>query len=422
MLRDLQRTIGNARVTRLIVQRATETRGKRESVVPGTLVPNLFVQLAPESPDPVLLITTIEGAAVPERRAAYANTPLRDLLISRMTGDDRKRVLSALLAGKPYLPGAMSILYQSLTTLERHDIDVAIQARFLSETGIGDPLDWTNADDKPLARRWLELRDLVVDTLLVRPDRVKAYEDYLREAVALLSSVDYGRASGWAVGEDAEDKYDLEFWEEIPDEEVMKSEGKGLGMLRLKPGVRPSQAIDELFAKLDHWAFDCAEFVQVAHLYAMRHTMGDQAFERILAEDAGKAQVLLRSHGSTGLKSRVLYQRDKPGDKMREFYSGTDVETSVDQLLADAPIGSRIVWRNLAANPADDIYNENTIKLGPDEFAAHGLDPDNKKTVFTRARVELELARRTWTLAGDPDQKEIDANVFIRAIQHYIVP
>jgi hypothetical protein len=108
---------------------------------------------------------------------------------------------------------------------------------------------------------------------------------------------------------------------------------------------------------------------------------------------------------------------------MREFPGDREVDESADELLAAAPVGSRIVWRNLAVDPDDpteaDLFNENAVKLGPDEFAAHGL---GEKHVMTRAELELELARATWDLGGDPDRTEIETNIFIRSIQHIVIP
>jgi hypothetical protein len=98
---------------------------------------------------------------------------------------------------------------------------------------------------------------------------------------------------------------------------------------------------------------------------------------------------------------------------------GDEVKTSVDELLREAPIGSRVTWRNLEAPESSDFFNENTIKLGADRYAAHGFGTTN---VFTRAELELSLARATRPEATDADRAEFEAFVFVRAIQHFLVP
>lgn len=422
LVAGLQQTYGNAHVTRLL-QRAPPTAPVE---VEGDLVSRLLLLLVPERADPAALVATIELADLAERYHVYQRVALRELIMGRLAGDEaaRVRVFGALLTGLHYHPGAESILYGELPHDERVPIDTVVNARLLLETGIGRPLDWSQASDRPLARRWLVLRDQRMDEVYGRPERRRLYEDYLREAIDLLRGVRFGRSTGRGVGPDSDpdqEHYDLALWDEVRDEEVGEATGQEVAMLRLKPGISPALAIDELFAKVDQWAFDCAEFVQVAQLYAQRHALGDTAFDRWVSGARGGAEFLLRNHGSTGLLSDVLFQRDGPDEPMRAYPDQRPVAESVDELLAAAPVGSRIVWRNLAANPSSDAYNENAIKLGSDQFAAHGLGETDQNT-FTRAELELELARVTWTLGGDPDTSEIEANVFIRSIQHYIVP
>ncbi len=262
-----------------------------------------------------------------------------------------------------------------------------------------------------------------MDDVYDRPERELAYADYLREGIEKLEGAQFGRSWGAGVGADNEDTYQGEFWEEVRDEDATAATEKDVGMLRLKSGVSAAAAIDALFAAPEQWALDCAEFVQVAHLYAQRHTLGDLKFDQRVMDRDGTIRFSLRGHGSTGLASDRLYQREEPEDKMREFPGDREVDESADELLAAAPVGSRIVWRNLAVDPDDpteaDLFNENAVKLGPDEFAAHGL---GEKTVMTRAELELELARAAWDLGGDPDRTEIETNIFIRSIQHIVIP
>jgi hypothetical protein len=209
--------------------------------------------------------------------------------------------------------------------------------------------------------------------------------------------------------------YDLANWEVI---EEVDPAGTADTALRLKSGVLPSVAIDELFAKLDDWAFDCAEFVQVAHLYARRHTLGELFDDpRLFEESGGTLTVVLRPQGSTGMLQGVMFKRETRDEPMTRIPGNVEEERDVDTLLAAAPVGSRVVWRNQLAPPDTYRFNENALKLGPDEFAAHGLDA--KKKIYTRAELELGLAQAE---EPDADDAYVQENVFIVGIEHLVTP
>jgi hypothetical protein len=75
------------------------------------------------------------------------------------------------------------------------------------------------------------------------------------------------------------------------------------------------------------------------------------------------------------------------------------------------------VWRNQLA-PVDSYrYNENAIKLGSDEFGAHGLEA--RKKIYTRAELELGLAQAE---EPDADSVYVEENVFIIGIEHFVMP
>ena len=56
----------------------------------------------------------------------------------------------------------LSHLYQNLPPFERGPIDREVDAMFRKETGYAAKLDWQNVRDKPHARTWLRIRDVVV--------------------------------------------------------------------------------------------------------------------------------------------------------------------------------------------------------------------------------------------------------------------
>jgi hypothetical protein len=61
-----------------------------------------------------------------------------------------------------YVPGMLSHLYQNLPASERSDVDQQVDALFQKETGITAKLDWNDRKDRPQARVWLTMRDVVI--------------------------------------------------------------------------------------------------------------------------------------------------------------------------------------------------------------------------------------------------------------------
>jgi len=161
---------------------------------------------------------------------------------------------------------------------------------------------------------------------------------------------------------------------------------------------KPSEAIDEMFDNLHLWTFDCAEYLQVAQWYAQRHTLGAEAFDKKMT---GLGGLTLRPHGSTGIMTKEIYIRKTPYSM---FYRQNNVTMQTEpsdkmdfQLLIEAPIGTRVTWTNAAAPTASDpagrwwsFGNENTIKTGDDQFAAHPFG------TLSQAEIECRLAARGY--------------------------
>lgn len=218
-----------------------------------------------------------------------------------------------------------------------------------------------------------------------------------------LEEVQFGRA-------EEEEKFDKEFWE---------IEESNLMFLALKKGKRPSDAIDAMFSKekLKEWSIDCSQYVQVAHFFALRHTLGRKAFNERMG-----TEMKFRIHDSTGIRSLIFFKRGGPAEQMTNQADKKKDPRTVDDILQAAPEGSRVMWTNLEIDPAGDksqYRNENTVKLGPDSFAAHGFQEAIGKSVFARLELERQLgffSRKEFT---DSDLKEF---VFISQIEHYEMP
>jgi hypothetical protein len=284
-------------------------------------------------------------------------------------------------------------------------------------------------------RRYREdLRDRLVDEmsgseLAYALDLLETpYEHYLQEANQKLASTPFGSfgdVSTYCFPEEHETTsgttrvywYDQEFWE--PDVDQVH----GTCKVKLLPGKRPSEAIDAMFDHQGRWKIACAEFVQIAHVYALRQTLGAKRFDERFASQGLSLE--LKRRESTGVVSEVTYRRTSPGANMTRSDTREVDPRSVDEILAAAPIGSRVRWTNLAGVGVDKPNpweNENTIKLGPDKFGAHGTANGflfARSNTHTREQVELLTARGTNPSA---DAAYVRANIFISEIEIFRDP
>jgi hypothetical protein len=226
------------------------------------------------------------------------------------------------------------------------------------------------------------------------------YEQKLKEAVAMLKGVSFGRA------ENPPRKFDTDYW-------LLQRDTQYTLKLVLKLGKRPSDAIDAMFNNLGDWKVDCAQFIQVAEWYALRQAFGADEFNR----KVGGLSFELRPHMSTGINTKEQYNRSGPGVQMRRSSDGAVEPKTVEQIITDAPIGSRVMWTNLKAPTSSAFRNENTIKVGPDLYAAHGFGGD--RNTFSRAEIEEKLAKVENPTA---DAAYITANVFVAQIEYYDTP
>jgi hypothetical protein len=243
------------------------------------------------------------------------------------------------------------------------------------------------------------------------------YARLLREGAEKLSRVAFGRPE---FGRDPTVGGDPVFGVEDFDERYWSVEGdtRTRSKLVLLPKKSPAQAIDAIFDKRgEGWKCDCALFVQILHLYALRHTYGAVTFN----QRQGPGMVL-RIHGSTGIDRRMLYERIKPDQQMWRSDGKFDPRT-IDQILRDVPLGTRVMWTNRQINPATpegralDAYRfENTVKVGREQFAALGF---GMQRIFTRGDLELNLAKIT---KKSPTPAYIAENVFIKEVEEYRLP
>ncbi len=241
-----------------------------------------------------------------------------------------------------------------------------------------------------------------------KPSRRRIYVRRLKEAVSKLRNVMFGRAE--------ENRFDHEYWEVRPDPYSRFQQ-----MLVLRRGKHPADAIEKIFERLNRWSLCCAQFVQVAQLYALRHAYGRKTFRRIMPVWMARYRrkiFALRMQWSSGLTAKVIRTRERPDaafNRIRGRQSrGVREQKTAATLLKEAPVGARVAWTNLQAQGT--ARHQNAVKLGQNTFGTHF--PGGRKR-FTREQIESRMARSTNINADD---RYIRNNVFISRIEIYRTP
>lgn len=180
--------------------------------------------------------------------------------------------------------------------------------------------------------------------------------------------------------------------------------------------ISPTDALLDIFNNPNSYALDCAETGQVMHLYATYKCLGSkEAFDKYLKDEFPQSKGLL-----------VIVQQDSPGvitEKTMENLIGQSwsVSTggsvtvgSLDKLLSEIPIGSRIAIQNSASPDGEDFQNENFYKVGDNQYAANPMGG-----VLSLEAIKKELASYTWTEEGEPTDAYIKRVIKVTNIEIY---
>lgn len=176
----LQRTIGNA-----AVQRFVEGADDRQTL--AELIDSLGQVGAPVPPE--VFLDAARRAGPDECLRFYLLADVRDRIADAYHPGDSRRIFAQLLRA-PYRPGVESIFYDALRDSDAtafDEVNDEVNRRFVDETGITDPLDWSNEADRPFARRWLMLRDDVM-TDRMRAEEDEEYREFKAEILAQVPS------------------------------------------------------------------------------------------------------------------------------------------------------------------------------------------------------------------------------------------
>jgi hypothetical protein len=262
---------------------------------------------------------------------------------------------------------------------------------------------------RPRLRSGLSLRRCTEKSAAVKPaparepipaDPKAIYRQKLGEGAEKLKDVSFGRC-------DTRGSFDDDFWEQVISEDLSESH------LALKSGKRASDAIDAMFANPKKWSLDCAQFVQFTEHYALRHALGADEFNRRVGPG-----LVIKVHNMGLLATSTYVNRDAPDLPWREFPGNKPVSKAADQLLDEAPIGARVMWTNVAAPSSSAFHNENTVKVGPDRFAAQGFAGQK---FFSQAELKQKLADvAAPTKPASADY--VSKNIFLKQIETFDTP
>jgi hypothetical protein len=218
------------------------------------------------------------------------------------------------------------------------------------------------------------------------------------------------------------DGFDTDFWVKVKDP-VFECK------LVLKEGRTPAQAIKALFdpERRDRWQVDCGQFVQLTHYYALLHTLIEQA-----GNEKGGSELFnerigtpfeLKQVSSTGLKTRILWGKDRPeGDEMQEYERVPGAREGqpkkdgrvrkVADVLKEAPMGSRVVFYQPGILHNENYRVENTMKVGEDLYSAHPLE----KGILRQKEIIEEMSKA----AENPEMAK--HQIFISEVEYYDLP
>jgi hypothetical protein len=196
----------------------------------------------------------------------------------------------------------------------------------------------------------------------------------------------------------------------------------------LKSGVMPHVAIKAVFERGDKWAMDCIDYVVAARLYAECIAKGDIEFDRKYLDLGGYVNpqpMKMAQHDTPGLTGQGMWQRDRQGGEFRLEGEGTGQApqsfADEDELLATLPVGTRVMWTSSFEEGDPDMENENTIKLGPDLYAAHPFGPSSAARIRRKLVVDEVTGDdgEDRTLTEEEQRQQAIDHIYVAEIERY---
>lgn len=236
----------------------------------------------------------------------------------------------------------------------------------------------------------------------------------IRKAVQLYKSITFGSPAGSSPGaEDANDKYDKEYWSES----ILDSFNWTL--LSLRPGKIPSEAIKAIQTKTGIWALDCARFTQLVLMTAKMAIVGEKKTDTYYKKKpAGTFTISPHESHFLDVKKFTKKLFLSPPSPYVNGFTNQELTITEQQLLSQAPLGSICTFTNKNAPGTAAFRSENSIKVDADLFVGFGFGNPPANLEYTSAKIkELLALSQDNTLNGPALTTYIGNNLFLNQVQ-----
>ena len=273
--------------------------------------------------------------------------------------------------------------------------------------------------DAPAAKRMVWGRDekTIRRTAKDRQPPPKSRLEYLSEGASRLAEVHFGHAITRN-----DERFDNDWWGKAPFSDPNNPQNDDWVAV-LRENRSPADAVLHIFDNWKVWSFDCAEFVQVVLLYAVVKRLGKEQFDkRVATNTLTKGKMLLRASDSPGLTVKENWQHEiKELAKVSGERAAMLIKEQ-ERRFKSAPNGSRVVFANRDPRAQESPWqHENTIKMGEDQFIAHGPMPGNP--FVTREQIYARMAHAIPHGGTSPLEDHIYMkNFYISTIQVFVDP
>jgi hypothetical protein len=249
------------------------------------------------------------------------------------------------------------------------------------------------------------------------PPRQRSRLEFLADGASRLAMVRFGHAL-----KDKKERFDTEWWDAWsfrPDPDKTDNDE---WVALLKERRSPADAVLRIFDTLDKWSFDCAQFVQVALLYAVVKRLGKESFDKRVASNVQtRHKLMLRASDSTGLTVKKQWQHEIEELRKVNNERAAMLIKEQESRFKSAPNGSRIVFANLDPRSEKTAWqHENTIKMGADQFIAHGVMRNNP--FVTREQIYDAIADAVPHGTSQLEDHIYKKNIYISTIQVFAHP
>ena len=254
---------------------------------------------------------------------------------------------------------------------------------------------------------------------------VLTYQQALIEGAGVLHRAGFGKVCGGTARPDEGDHYDAREWREIGTEKLVATVEPWLAFHHFVQNI--GKDVPSATGGTTKWSFDCYGGGVANIVYADWRMLTREAFNKRYSplEFGIDSRVNKRWENVGAIASRpgqrpFTYEEGHHEQGVTEPTANIALKKSMRALLDEAPIGSKVVWSNVDAlaqcNKSAwslsfcNYANENTIKVGQDQYSAHPFGVVNED--YIRQRMAEVMFPGKPIPAG-----YINKNIFVSSIR-----